>query len=371
MHIVVLGNQSRALVNFWTVLMARMRAHGHRVTCLVPPGDNEADDALRAQGQAVVHYPLDRKGINPLRDARTALALWRILRRERPDVLFASTIKPVIYGCLAARRAGVPHIFAAITGLGYAFEADSALKKILNQVAAGLYRAALDGTEAIFFQNEDDRRTFADAGILGPRLRTVMTRGTGVDTARFAEAPPVEDPPTFLLVGRLLEAKGLREYAAAARMLKARYSHARFQVLGPPEEGPGAVPLPTVLDWQAAGDIEYLGQTRDVRPFVAQCSVIVLPSWREGTPCSVMEGMSMGRPAIVTDAPGCREVVINGDNGLIVPLRDPKALAAAMERFIRDPALIRTLGMAGRRRAQDEFDANTVAAHILTAMNLE
>ncbi|MBO5490044.1 MAG: glycosyltransferase, partial [Desulfovibrio sp.] len=172
------------------------------------------------------------------------------------------------------------------------------------------------------------------------------------------------------LVARLLEAKGLPEYAEAARLLKAKYPAARFQVLGPQEQGLGSVSPERMRQWQESGCIEYLGETRDVRPFVAAAHVLVLPSWREGTPTSIMEGMSMGRPAVVTDAPGCREVVRDGVNGRLVPLRDPQALAAALESFIAAPESIARMGAAGRELALTEFDAEKVAARILEDMRV-
>jgi glycosyltransferase involved in cell wall biosynthesis len=285
-------------------------------------------------------------------------------------MLFCYTIKPVIYGCLAARFAGVRRRFAAITGLGYMFEADSTVKKVLMALATLLYRLALLGAAAVFFQNREDRECFERAGIVGLAHRVELTRGTGVDVAHFAPLPLPSGPPVFLLVGRLLEAKGLYEYAQAARILKERHPGVRFHLLGPPEQGPGSVPLERIREWEREGLIAYLGQTGDVRPYLAAASVIVLPSWREGTPCSVMEGMSMGRPVVVTDAPGCREVVLNGVNGHMAPLRDPPALADAMERFILHPEDIASMGAASRRIAVEEFDARKVAARILHVMGL-
>lgn len=385
MKIALLGNQSRAMVNFWSVLVRRMRARDYTVVCMVPAGDAAADAALRALGAEVRHYPLDRKGLNPLRDFATTGALVRLLRAEQPQMLFTSTIKPIIYGCIAARMARVPHVFATITGLGYTFEADSLGKKLVHALAVGLYKLALSGVQTVFFQNRDDLALFRRKGILGAGQHTELCRGTGVDITHFAQAPlpelqgiPVnaggdtegaagQQGPIFLLVGRLIEAKGLYEYAAAASQLKKKFPQARFQLLGPPETGLGAVPLDTVRGWEREG-VEYLGETRDVRPFLAAASVLVLPSWREGTPCSVMEGMSTGRAAIVTDAPGCREVVTEGENGFLVPLKDPQALAAAMQKFIEQPALIARMGAASRRMAEAEFDAEKVAAHIISAM---
>lgn len=377
MKIALLGNQARAIVNFWSVLVRRMRARNYTVVCMVPAGDAAADKDLRALGAEVRHYPLDRKGLNPVRDFATTGALVRLLRAEKPEMLFTFTIKPVIYGCIAARLAQVPHVFATITGLGYTFEADSTAKKLVHLLAVGLYKLALSGVQTVFFQNRDDLALFRRKGILGAGQHTELCRGTGVDIAHFAQAPlPDLNPcqadagqqgPVFLLVGRLIEAKGLYEYAAAARLLKGRFPQARFQLLGPAETGLGSVPLEAVRGWAQDG-VEYLGETRDVRPFLAAASVLVLPSWREGTPCSVMEGMSTGRAAIVSDAPGCREVVTEGENGFLVPLKDPQALAAAMQKFIEQPALIVSMGAASRRMAEAEFDAEKVAAHIISTM---
>ena len=376
MKIIVLGNQARSMSNFWSVLVRHMFRAGHEVICCTPPGDSGAEAVLAAQGARVLHYPLDRKGLNPLHDLRTTGALLRLFKEEKPDLLFASTIKPVIYGCIAARVAGVPHVYATITGLGYAFEADSFFKKCVNRLSALLYRTALSGAEGVFFQNEDDINVFRQAGILGSRARILRARGTGVDTTRFAPTPlpglaedgTLSEPPVFLLVARLLEAKGIEEYARAAHELKARHPEARFLLLGPEEQGLGSISLEQIRQWQEQGGIEYLGETRDVRPYISAAHVMVLPSWREGTPTSIMEGMSMGRAAVVTDAPGCREVVREGYNGYLVPLRDPKALAAALESFIQRPDLMCSMGAAGRQMALNDFDAEKVAAHILEDM---
>ena len=378
MKIIVLGNQTKAMSNFWSVLIRHMRKAGHEVVCCAPPGDTDAEAVLATQGARMRHYALDRKGLNPMSDLRTTRELFRLFKEEKPDLLFASTIKPVIYGCMAARAAGVPHVYATITGLGYAFEADTFLKKCVNRLGRLLYRAALSGAEGVFFQNQDDITVFRQSGILGPGARVLTARGTGVDTKRFAPGPfpdytdqgSLSGPPVFLLVARLLEAKGLPEYAEAARLLKARHPQARFQVLGPPEKGLGSVSLEQVQAWQQQGYIEYLGETSDVRPYVAAAHVLVLPSWREGTPTSIMEGMSMGRPAVVTDSLGCREVVRPGVNGYLVPVRDPQALASAMEAFIISPQDIARMGQAGRELALSEFDAEKVAARILHDMHV-
>lgn len=368
----VLSNQSRSMLNFWRVLIKRLEAAGYSVVCCVPAGDDEAEKGLEELGARIVHYRLDRKGLNPLRDLASLFGLWRIFRAERPDLVFATTIKPVIYGCLAARMAGIADIYATITGLGYAFEADSPLKKAVNRLGCLMYRAALANAAGVFFQNRDDLETFRASGILRPDANIFMARGTGVDLVRFLPAPfppfPPAGPLVFLLVGRLLEAKGLFEYAEAAAALKKKYPDTRFQLLGPEERGLGGVPVAQVRAWQAAGVLEYLGESRDVRREISGCHVLVLPSWREGVPTVLMEGMAMGRPCVATDVPGCREVVREGETGFLCPRGDAAALGAAMERFVLRPALVPEMGARGRRLAEDEFDAQKVAAGILENM---
>jgi glycosyltransferase involved in cell wall biosynthesis len=378
MKVIILGNQARSMVNFWTVLIRSLLATGHDVLCLVPAeGGKDAapwTDSLAALGARLAHYPLDRKGLNPLRDLSTLLALAAFFRKEQADLLFASTIKPVIYGSLAASLAGTPakeqrHVM--ITGLGYMFEADSPFKRILTRLACLLYRLALSRVHTVFFQNEEDKATFDRLALVPSGVNPAMSRGTGVDLHRFAPAPLPEGPPVFLLMGRLLEAKGLRDDHAAASLLKRRYPDARFRLLGPPEQGPGAVPPDTVRAWHAEGTVEYLGEAGDVRPYIAAAHVLVLPSYREGTPTAVMEGMSMGRAVVVSDVPGCRETVREGENGFLIPARDARALARGMERFLLDADLAQHMGLAGRRRAEEDFDATRVAKHIMEVMGLE
>lgn len=377
MKIAVLGNQARAVSNFWTVLLRRLVAAGHEPLCLVPepsPDDDPAwEEALRGLGARLVHYPFDRKGLNPLRDLRTLAALRAVLARERPDRLFASTIKPVIYGSLAASLAASPpreHRTLMVTGLGYMFEADNPAKRLLLQAARLLYRLAFTGAGRVFFQNGDDLALFRRLGIIPRGLEAGLSRGTGVDTRRFAQMPPPDGPPVFLFVGRLLEAKGLREYMEAARLTRSRRPEAIFRVLGPAERGPGSVPLEEVLAAAGRGDIDYLGESRDVRPHLAAATAVVLPSWREGTPCSLLEAMSTGRPVVAADAPGSREAVRHGENGLLVPLKAPEALARAMQSLIEKPDEARRMGQAGRALAEREFDAEVVAASLMRAMRI-
>lgn len=369
MKVIVLSNQARSMAVFWRVLIGAMRERGLEVVCCVPAGDVASEKVLAKMGGRVINYQLDRKGLNPLRDYKTLKELVAIFTAEKPDFLFATTIKPVIYGCMAAAKSGVPNIFATITGLGYAFESDNLFKKLVNRIGRFLYRKSLKHAKGIFFQNQDDASLFREQGILDQNSPVLFAAGTGVDTEFFAKAPvPPASPTVFLLVARLLEAKGIADYAEAARNLRKKYPDARFQLLGPPESGAGSLSQTELGRWQSEGLIEYLGQTEDVRPYLAAAHVVVLPSWREGLPTSLMEAMSVGRALVATDVPGCRSLVVDGENGFLIPARKPAALAAAMEKFLARPALIANMGESSRKLAVERYDAHKVAAGILNDM---
>lgn len=356
------------MANFWTKLIGELRKRNFEIACFIPDGDASAAK-LEALGVRARFYPLDRKGLNPAKDINTYLALKRLFAEEKPDYLFATTIKPVIYGCRAAKKAGVPCVFATITGLGYAFESDSFLKKLLHAGVRILYKNSLKFATGIFFQNSDDLELFYAQNIVSPEAKVFIAKGTGVDTAKFAPAPfpPLSSGLKFIVVARLLEAKGLREYVAAAGKLAIKYPGTRFLLLGAEEKGPGSIPLAEAKGWAKDG-VEYLGSVDDVRPFIADSHVVVLPSWREGVPTALMEAASMGRPCVAADAPGSREVVRDSENGFLCQSKNPDSLAAAMERFILNPELISRMGEAGRKEAIEDFDADRVASFIVDKM---
>ena len=352
-------------------LLAGLVARGHKVTAMAADATPEIADRLAALGVDLEPVGLVRSSTNPLGDARTLAELARHFRRLRPDVVFAYTIKPVIYGSLAARLAGVPRRYAMVTGLGYAFGGQDRLRRrALRRLAAGLYRAALAGVDGLFVQNLDDRADLAAAGALPRALPVTVVRGSGVDVDHYAPAAMPPGPPRFLYVGRLLREKGILEFVELARRVRARHPAARFQVAGWIDPNPEAIDRATVDGWVADGTIEYLGELADVRPALAAAHVLVLPSYREGTPRSVLEAMSTARPVIVTDVPGSRDTIVDGEHGFVVAPRDPDALAAAAERLISDPALAAAMGARGRARACALYDARAVAATMIDAMGL-
>ncbi len=369
--VVVLGGFAESLVIFRGPLLRALVERGHRVVACAPAAPAAVVDALAAMGVTYRDVPLKRAGLRPDQDLRGLGALILLFHEIRPDVVLGYTIKAVIYGLLAARLAGVPRRFAMITGLGYAFIGAGLRARLAGAAARRLYRLSLGGADRVFFQNPDDRALFERLGLVRGPEQAVMINGSGVDLDAFRPAPPPPGRPSFLLIARLLGDKGVREYVAAARALRARYPDAVFRLAGWIDgDNPAAVSERELRSWVTEGAVEYLGRLDDVRPAIAAASVYVLPSYREGTPRTVLEAMAMGRPVVTTDAPGCRETVRDGVNGYLVPVRDAGALARAMERFLVEPGLIEAMGRESRRIAVEKYDVREVNAIILEAMGL-
>lgn len=370
MRILVIGGISRSLTNFRGKLLAALVAAGHDVTACAGEVEPEVISQLAAIDVKFCGVRLNRRGINFFSDLQYFHCLRAIIHSAQPDLVLSYTIKPVIYGSIAAARCGVPQIAAMITGAGAAQPGVGVKERVVASVARRLYAQALRHASVVFFQNPDDELMFREHGLLG-HGQVVQIPGSGVDLQHFHAAPPVTKPITFLLIARLLANKGVREYALAATKLREKHgSNVRFLLAGPFESGGAGIDTAELSRWQADGVIEYLGALSDVRPAIAAASVYVLPSYREGTPRTVLEAMAMARPVITTDAPGCRETVVDGDNGYLVPLREAGTLAQTMNRFITDPALIPRMGTSSRELAESRFDVNKVNQVILRALNL-
>lgn len=365
-RIAILTNQSSSLLNFWQYLIFKLLEMDFKVECIIPAGDRLAEKGLEKLGAHIIHYNLDRKGINPIKDMGTVIELIKIFNNIKPDILFSTTIKPVIYGCIAARITGVPCIYAMITGLGYAFETDTKIKKAVNKLAAFLYGRSLKHATGIFFQNKDDEKIFRDLKIISPDARILYANGTGVDTCKFYHANlPESENLNFLMIGRLLEAKGIREYAKACELLKKKYPETNFYLLGQPEYGRGSVSLDEVSNYKS---VEYLGHTSSVSEVIKNSHVVVLPSLREGMPTAILEASSMGRPCVVTDVAGCHDVIINGENGFLVEVSNAESLAKGMEKFILHRDLIKAMGEKARKIAIEKYDIKKVTAGIISDM---
>jgi len=359
-RVVVSGNSSWNIVAFRTGLIRGLREQGYEPV-VIAPIDPDGEERMTKLGLERIVIHIDRSGLNPFADFGLMLTYRSILKRLRPIAYLGFTIKPNVYGCIAARMLGVPAL-ANISGLGTVFIRRGPLLALVT----ALYRFALSRAAVVFFQNPDDRALFVERRIVRPDQARLLP-GSGVDLDRFKPAPLPDGPVTFLFIGRLLGDKGVREFIEAARQLRRELPDARFQLLGPLDEGNRTAIGKDELDrWVAEGAIDYLGGTDDVRPFIARATVVVLPSYREGLPRSLLEAGAMARPAVATDVPGCREAVVDGETGFLCRARDSRSLAEAMKRLAALSGEERkAMGVAARRRVEEKFSETVVISAYL------
>jgi glycosyltransferase involved in cell wall biosynthesis len=369
----LVGNQAFSMIRFRGELLRQLAAAGAEVYAMAPDFDEADRQRIRALGALPVDFPLDRNGMNPVRDARNLLALASILRRLQIDMMLSYFIKPVIYGSIAARLAGVPDRFALIAGAGTIFSEHpdrNVGRRLVRLFVTLLYRVSLSQVRRVFLQNDEDAQLFVDLHMMKAE-QVVRIPGSGVDIEEYSLQPPVTTPVTFIMMTRLLREKGVHEFAQAARRVRAVAPAARFVLLGDVDTNPDSLTEGEVRAWVDEGLLEWPGRVADVRPWLARASVFVLPSYyREGVPRSTLEALAMGRPVITTDWVGCRDTVIDGHNGFLVPVRDAGALAAAMLRFVENPALIEVMGTASRRIAETRFDVRLVNEAIVRTLGL-
>jgi glycosyltransferase involved in cell wall biosynthesis len=361
--IVLSINTSWNIVNFRRNLIERLQREGFDVVAVAPR--DEHSDALVAMGVRFFPIDIDSKGLSPLRDIKLAAQYFRILKRERPVALLGWTIKPNVYGSLAAHALNIP-VINNISGLGTAFIKVGLLTRLVQR----LYRAALSRSATVFFQNQHDRDLFVAQRLVSP-LRTALLPGSGIDLTQFIPDPGGEaTTPTFLMVARLLRDKGVVEFADAARIVRGQRPDVRFELLGFLDvQNRTAINREMVEQWEREDVLHYLGETKDVRPHLARATAVVLPSYREGMPRSLLEAAAMGRPLIATDVPGCTEIARDGDNALLCRARDKDSLAAAMLAMLALTSADRAaMGARSRQIAEQEFNVLLVEARYLDAI---
>lgn len=374
MKFLILASLADSLTGFRKPLIQALVSQSMEVHAAAPEliSNTKVLNELSVMGVTCHDAPLSRTGMNPVSDLKAMFSLLGLMKKIQPDYFLGYTIKPVIYGNLAAWLASVPHRFVLITGLGYTFIGGHGFKrKLASKLAYILYKEALSKTHKAFFQNPDDEALFRQAGLLPADVPSIVVNGSGVPVHEYPNTPaPNYEYPTFLLIARLLGDKGVREYAAAAQIVKLQYPKVEFGLVGRIDINPNSISQNELDNWVNNGVLVAHGQQSDVKPFIAACSVYVLPSYREGTPRTVLEAMSMGRAIITTDAPGCCETVIDGDNGFLVPVKDVDALAAAMLKFIEQPELIASMGKRSREIAEQKYDVHKVNHHMLSEMGI-
>ncbi|MEG3089315.1 glycosyltransferase family 4 protein [Sphingomonas sp. PB4P5] len=362
--IVLSINTSWNLVNFRSNLINRLQREGFDVVALSPPDEHVG--ALAALGVRHIPIDIDAKSLSPLHDLKLLAQYWRILRRLRPAAFLGWTIKPNVYGSLAAHALRIP-VINNISGLGTAFIKVNLLTRLVRM----LYRAALTRSATVFFQNRHDRAMFVAQRLVRPES-TVLLPGSGIDLVQFdpERFPPATQPFVFLLVARLMRDKGVIEFVDAARTVRAQRPDVEFHILGFLDVvNRTAILREEVEAWESEGVIRYLGAASDVRPVLASATIVVLPSYREGMPRSLLEAAAMAKPLIATDVPGCTEIARAGENALLCAARDAGSLAEAMLAMLAmNPAERMRMGQRSREIAEQEFDVSVVEARYLEAI---
>lgn len=377
LRVLLIGNNIGSMLQFRGPVIRALVASGYDVHLMVPTETvglmiayEEQLATLRAQGATVHEYALQRSRSNPLFDLGSIREMSRQVRQIAPDVVLSYMMKPVIYGSLIAWLAGVPRRYAMLDGLGFAFASLSEGKcfSLPAWIARRLLKTALARVHHLILLNRDDPTTLREQGIIPPGFPFTIVAGTGIDLVHYAAVPVDPHSTTFVMIARLLREKGVRDYAAAATLVRRRRPDARFVLLGEIDPAPGAINLAEVNGWT---DVDYRGSMKDVRPAITNSLAFVLPSYYgEGRPRTVMEAMAMQRACIVADNRGSRDCVEDDVNGQVVPPKDPERLAAAMLRYLDDPALAVAHGAAGRKLAQDVYVENRVVRDTLNALDL-
>jgi glycosyltransferase involved in cell wall biosynthesis len=361
-RILLFANTDWYLFNFRNALIQHLRASGHEIILLSPTGDFQTK--LKEQGFEVHSFPISRQGLNPVDEIKTWIRLRRLYRQIKPDIVHHFTIKPVIYGSLAAHSLRIPGKINSITGLGHVFIDASFLTRLVRNIAIWLYRLSLRDTQVIF-ENPTDRDIFVQNKLLDLE-QTHLIPGTGVDVEKFRPIEKSRSVPLILFSGRLLVTKGLFEFMDAIQILKAKGVNARFAIAGAPDPGnPATISEKQLELWRQAGIVEVWGWQENMPATLAQADIFCLPSYREGVPNALLEACASGLPIVTTNAPGCRDVVENNVNGLLVPVRNAQKLAEALERLINNPELRLLLGKQGREIALNKFSTFHINQQIL------
>lgn len=368
MKIAVLSSFTTSLFWFRIDMMQSFRKAGCEVLAVGDGPESEWAERFRELGIRYRQIPVQRNGTNPLRDLTTLRALCRLLKEEKPDKIFSYQAKTVIYGGIAAYLNGIRDVYPLIAGVGSVFLGNGLKNRLVRAVLVTEYKLGLRHAPKVFFQNQDDLKVFTDHGIL-PEEKAVMLHGSGVNIDKFTPAP-LPERPGFLCISRLIRDKGVGEYLEAARKLHARRPEVKCVLVGPFDTNPSAIRPEELQPYIDDGSVEYAGQQQDVQPYLKACTAYVLPSYHEGTPKTVLEAMACGRPAITTDAPGCRETVTDGINGYLVPVRDTDAIVSAMERILDDPVRTAELAKNARRIAEEVYDVNKINRKIRQTMKI-
>ncbi|MFC6997147.1 glycosyltransferase family 4 protein [Rufibacter roseus] len=364
MRIAIVINKSWNIFNFRLSLVKALLHAGHEVVAIAPEDAYSAK--LVAEGCGFVPLTMESKGTNPVKDMLLIRDFYKAYKKVKPDVILQYTIKPNIYGSIAAKMAGIPTI-NNVSGLGTVF----IVQNLVSKIAMALYKFSFQFPAKVFFQNNDDKQLFLERKLVREEITEVIP-GSGIDTKSFQPAAAFkrQEPFVFLMVSRALYEKGLVEYVEASKILKAKYPNVRVQLLGAiDEEGNIGIKRSLVEQWAQEGWLEYLGTSDDVASVVHGADCVVLPSYREGTPRTLLEAAALGKPIVTTNVPGCKETVVDGYNGYLCEVRNGADLAAKMEQVYLLPELqLQTMGQNSRQLAEDKFDEKYVIDRYFAAI---
>lgn len=367
MKFLLISPKNRTVYNFRGDLIKEIINKGYKV---IVTGPDKADvDKIEALGAKFIEIPMNKTGTSVIGDLKYCKQLYRLIKKEKPNVTLGYTVKPVIYGAIAAKLAGVKNINSMVTGGGYTFTAKTLKARVLGFIVRFLYKIGFSAADNVIFQNHDDLDEFCNKKLVKCK-KCYVVNGSGVNMDHFL---PTDYPQTttFFMLSRLLKSKGVAEYLEAAKIVKFKYPETRFYLLGKYETSmQDALSQEYVEYFIDEGIVDRFEETSDVRPYYADCSVYVLPSYREGTPRTVLEAMAMGRPIITTDTNGCRDTVIDGMNGYLVPVADYECLAEAMIKFLETPDLIKKMGEASIKYCQEKFDVIKVNEDMLSILSI-
>ena len=372
--IVLLGITGASLYGFRADLIRKLVAEKHQVYAFTSEYSDQCLEKINALGAIPITYELSRGGLNPFADLSSLIQLTKKIKQLRPDIVFSYMVKPVIYGSIAAKLAKIPHIIGMLEGLGYTFteqpQGQTIKTKIIRNIQVLLYRLAFPCLDQIIFLNSDDKQDLMDRyRLFVPE--THILGGIGLDLIQFPYTEAKTLPIKFLFIGRLLKEKGVFELIEAIRLVKRKYPSAHFTILGAIDhENLGALKQEILDQLLQENLFEYPGHVSNIQDWIKDTSVFILPSYREGVPRSTQEAMAIGRPIITTDVPGCRETVIDGVNGFLVPKWNIQALADKMCYFIEHPEQVNIMGMRSREIAQEKFDVNRVNEKLFEIMGL-
>lgn len=368
LKIIVIGALPSSLINFRGKLIESFVESGAEVIAMASGATREEVENVESLGVRYIDYQVKRNGLNPLEDLKTYSEFKRVFRKEKPDVILAYTIKPVIWGGLAARSFSKSKFFALVTGLGFAFQRGGFKRTWLTNLVKVLYSIALSRSSGVIFQNPDNLNVFTEEKIVN-KSKCNLVNGSGVDLSHFSKQV-LTDEPRFLLIARLLGEKGVREYIAAAALVRKKFPDAVFDLVGPEDPSPDGIPVSEIHERHKMGVINYHGGTEDVRPYIESCNIFVLPSYHEGMPRTVLEAMATGRPVLTTNVPGCKETVEDGVNGWLVNKESISELADKMVWFIENPDKWQEMADASYLMAKEKFDVSKVNDNLLRIMKL-